>query len=918
MKNRIPLRSVASLLLWVFLAHSPLSAQIAPGTTWRQMESPHFQIIFPAEIEDQARAALAWSEEYYAPLRLKDSRRTRRWPLVLTTGSMTPNGYVAPYLHKSLWYGTPAMADLGPGDWYQLLAVHEGRHIAQVEQMNRGTLGLGYLLFGNTALAVGFAALPPWVHEGDAVDRETELTSFGRGREPLFLRGMEAVATSENTGYYRVKSGSFRQILPNHYEMGYFLAKYVRTRYGEEVWGKIYAGTAWLPVPLLGFTVSSLAATGKVPGRLYKEMIQAEKESLLETSGTREPLTAEPVTVSDGTTRYYDGLDAFEDGVIYARRWTMDDPARLVRITAAGEEELQRLPGSGRVSHIPGLTVYVERRPFLLYQSLESSDIVVLNHDTGERRHLTRGGRYLDPVLDPEGRRIAAVEWTIDRRAVLVLFSTETGDRLQEIPLPRNTFAGWPAFVPGSSRLIILLQNEHGRALGELDLGAPEKPLRLLLPFSPESIKTPRATGEGILFSSNLDGSEALYRLNPDGMRQLLARGPRTLEEPVIPPGGRKLYFVEYTGLAGERVSMIPLDLPPPGAAPLQNTAPPPAPAQYPSEFPDQLIPGEPQRFISRPYRPAAHLIRIVNWGPTLTLDEAGSGTVPRPESIGYGISSQDLLETVRIDLTGRYYPGEGKPGGSLTLGIDRFFPQFQGELSWSQRTISQESYQEITSALGLALPFHLDRFPWQTRITLEGAAYGRWLVDSNGAVTETFPLTLGFVVSRILPGSHRDLLPDAGLAVQGAAIGTPLDRINQALHLGIVTGYLPGPLEGTGFKLVVAGETQTGNYQSILAPPRGYGILPGTDTLFAGGEFHFPLFYPDLALGPLAFINRIRGSLYAESSLQGEDRYTSLGGQLEMDFTLGDFLPLLSAGFRASYLPEEKKTVIQLSLMGS
>jgi len=915
--NRKHLSLAAGLFLWGALGLAPLAAQTAPGTAWRQIDSPHFQIIFPAEIEADARTALAWAEEYHSALKFQESQKTRRWPVVLTTGSMTPNGYVAPYLHKSQWFGTPAMESLGPGDWYQLLAVHEGRHMAQVEQMRRGTLGLGYLLFGNNALAAGFSALPPWVHEGDAVDRETELTSFGRGREPLFLRGMEVVA-SQDINYYRVKGGSFRQILPDHYEMGYALAKYVRTQYGEEAWGRIYAGTAWLPLPLLGFTVSSLAVTGRIPSSLYKDMIQAEKEETEKSQEYQEHLRAESQTSSRQTSRFYNGLDAGEPGVLYARRWRMDDPTRLVRITSAGEEELQRLPFSGRVSHIPGLTVYVESRPFLLYEFLESSDIILLNHETGQRRVLTRGGRYIDPVIDPETRRIAAVEWTTDRRAILVILSSETGALLQEIPLPQGTFAGWPSFIPQSNKLVLLLQNEHGRALAEVDLAAPEQPPRLLLPFSAESLKNPRATGDSILFSSNLDGTEAIYLLSSEGERKLLVRGPFTLTEPTTDREGKMLSFIEYTGLEGERISQIPLVLPGP-----EKNLPPVlpqelSPAPPPPAFPDRLIPGDPESFISRPYNPAAHLIRVVNWGPTLTLDETGSGTVPRAQSIGYGLSSQDLLETVTLDVTGRYYPGEQKPGGTLSVGIDRFFPRFQGEVNWTQREIDQEPYQEISSALGFSFPFHLDRFPWWTRLTLEGAVYGRWLIDSSGTAATTFPLTLGFVFSRFLPGSYRDILPDAGLVIQGITIATPLDQENQALHLGIVTGYLPGPLDGTGFKLVVAGETQNSNYQSLLAPPRGYGILPGPDNLFTGGEFHFPLAYPDLALGPLAFIKRLRGSLYAENSLQAGKNYPSLGAQAEIDFTLGDFLPLLSAGIRASYLPEEKKTVIQLSLLGS
>ena len=76
------------------------------------------------------------------------------------------------------------------------------------------------------------------------------------------------------------------------------------------------------------------------------------------------------------------------------------------------------------------------------------------------------------------------------------------------------------------------------------------------------------------------------------------------------------------------------------------------------------------------------------------------------------------------------------------------------------------------------------------------------------------------------------------------------------------------------------------------------------------GVEYEAPVFYPDLSLGPIAYIQRIRlmGFINAgKVKSVGENNYfespTTLGGEIKFDLNLFRQNFLFDLGFRFSYL---------------
>ncbi|MDD5231623.1 MAG: hypothetical protein PHC43_09860 [Candidatus Marinimicrobia bacterium] len=95
---------VLTFLLFVNAGYAQLldSDQPPPGIHWRQINTPHYRIIFPAEIESEGQRVANTIEYLYYPLRKTLKPNSRKWPLILSNRNATSNGYVI--LGLTVWH----------------------------------------------------------------------------------------------------------------------------------------------------------------------------------------------------------------------------------------------------------------------------------------------------------------------------------------------------------------------------------------------------------------------------------------------------------------------------------------------------------------------------------------------------------------------------------------------------------------------------------------------------------------------------------------------------------------------------------------------------------------------------------------------------------------------------------------------
>jgi len=916
-------------LFFLFCSAVLLPAQHAPGVDWKKIETDHFTIIFPGEIQEQAEDLASRIETIYS----RDAEsfgeiRSSRWPLILTTSGMVANGYVSLAPAKSVWYGTPIGENLSTLDWYDLLGLHETRHMVQYDRMNERTIRFMYYIGGEMARSAGlFLAVPDWFLEGDAVAAETAFSDSGRGRDPVFYQQMRAIVLNEDYSYQKMVNRSYRDSIPNHYEFGYFLSSYIKKHYGADSWDRILDSAALVPVPALGIYIGAKKVTGKSWTELYRDMT-GELKVLWEQQRDRirfienTPLTASP---DRGHVRW-DPVAVTDEGVL-ARKTSLSQPARLVRVTDTGEEPLFRVPSSGRITSNGRTAVWSFIRPSTLHEAVSWSDLVRKDLETGQKTYLSVKKRYLYPAYSHGGEEIAVVEWTDSRRGVLVILNEATGEVLERYEIPPGLFPAYPAWSEDDRTLYFTVQGKEGRALA--GLGRDSGGLEYLTPFSAETVKRPVVWGDTLLYSSNLSGLENIMALDLQSgdISQVTSR-PGGVRNPVAAGGAEEgfLIYSDYMSSRGEQLARQ--DLNPEEWIPLEKVYPQPF-LYYGGE--DHLEGGEgwtirtpvqdppEEAGIVEDYSLTEGLFNIHSWGFSPNLETLTGLTVH--------ITSQNVHDTLNWTLGGEFDLNEQAWGAFFNMSVKQFYPVIGWNSRYRYRDVNYRDTHDISSVFRMSFPLNLSRDLW----TLQAVPYAGGGVqslipaDSSSDAQFLSPLHYGFNWSALLPGSLKSLNPQWGISQVLYFNHTPMQNMRY-LFSGNSTVYLPGLFRNNSLILSGGYERQTGEYSSRILFPRGYAAVKGEELIKGSADYDFPLAYPDGGLGSLFYIKRIRGRLFYDiAAVNGElyngndNLYQSAGIEVNLDMTALNFKNgEFNLGFRFSWLIEEKKPSVQMVFMNA
>ena len=203
---------------------------------WKKIETEHFQIIFPKGIEKQAQRATHLLEVAYPLVTRSLEISPKKISIILQNQSTISNGFVTLAPRRSELYVTPAIdPELTNTEWLKTLAIHEFRHVVQMQKTRQGFNKVFEIFLGEIGQALGIGlTIPPWFLEGDAVGIETALTKGGRGRLPLFERDLRALLLSGRVyDYDKAHLGSYQDYVPNQYVYGYFYTTYMRNNHGD-------------------------------------------------------------------------------------------------------------------------------------------------------------------------------------------------------------------------------------------------------------------------------------------------------------------------------------------------------------------------------------------------------------------------------------------------------------------------------------------------------------------------------------------------------------------------------------------------------------------------------------------------------------------------------------------------------------
>jgi len=234
-----------------------------PPQKWSAIRTPDVRMIYPDTVAGIARRTLFYIRSVRPDIGYGFRHGPMRIPFVMHPENFQSNGLVM-YLPKRVEFLTSPAVDSYSMPWYKQLVAHEYRHAVQYNNLDRGVIrALSYVL-GQQGSTIGLLCMPIWAMEGDAVMSETMHSSFGRGLQPSFSMAYRAMGSvgRDRRNIDRWFCGSYRDYIPDHYELGSQICSCAWERYGENIWDKV----AWY-----GSRNPYVLATTRVAlGKFYK------------------------------------------------------------------------------------------------------------------------------------------------------------------------------------------------------------------------------------------------------------------------------------------------------------------------------------------------------------------------------------------------------------------------------------------------------------------------------------------------------------------------------------------------------------------------------------------------------------------------------------------------------------------------
>ncbi len=566
--------SAAALLLVATLS---LDAQVytsgdnPAGVKWWQVSTPNFKIIYPEGLDSLAKGFATQLELWREPIGQSigftpNCRYRRRMPVVLEAFLADNNGLVSWTPRRMELYTVPDAYETGALLNETELAIHEGRHVAQMQLGRTGIFRpLGWLT-GQLSEGVASALYGgPVLLEGDAVVAETALTAAGRGRTADFLEYMRvSFASGDYRNYYRWRYGSVNKYTPDYYKVGYMTVAGMRYFYDapdftRQFYSRIADRRFALPMFNLQKTVKGVS--GMKFRKAWMEVAEGFGEIWEQEREARAPFI-ETQTLTEPSKQYvkYSGSTLAGDR-IYAVRVGLYEPRTLVAIGEDGSEEslgafaastsaLRYDASSGRLwwsETVPDERWGLQETSLIRYIELEGIQAAADASNpartsaavgrTGRGKHsLTHSGRYYNPAPDGQGR-LAVTEYPLRGGSAAVLLSADDGRVLARYAAPdamQIVECGWM-----NGRLYASAVNPEGYGIYDVEGG-----FRAVLDVSPVKIKQLQSSQDGteLLFVSDHSGVNELYSLNADGRVMRRSSTPYGAADFVQLPDGRMAF----------------------------------------------------------------------------------------------------------------------------------------------------------------------------------------------------------------------------------------------------------------------------------------------------------------------------------------------------------------------------------------
>ena len=898
------------LLVFSFLGARAQNIGVNRGNIkWRQVNTEAARVIYPVGQDSIAFRVATLTEELARKHAGTIGPKLNKVDIVLQAENTLSNAYVGLGPYRSEFYMTPPQNPfaLGANNWADQLAIHEFRHAQQYSNFNVGLSKLGSVFGGQYGRAIANSmAVPDWFWEGDAIWNETVHTSQGRGRIPYFFNAYKSLGFGQKQyNWMKLRNGSLKDFVPNHYDLGYLLVAYGRQKAGDSVWSGITKDAA----SFKGLFYPVEKASEKRMGTPYK---QFTSDALKYFSDEWQKEYKAPSTWVTSTQHnsvvHYKYPYPKDDGGWVALKTGYRQVPTFIGINAAGEEYKIAVKDIGYddyFSYANGRIAYTAYQPDHRWQNREYSVIRILDLADGRQHSISSKSRYFSPDITKDGEKIVAVELVTGRAAQLHVLN-KNGEVLHQASFDSSWIYSHPKWVDNGERVVVAIRNPQGQ-MGWILWEIGKNTYRLLMKPADRLVGFPVVQGDTMVYTHSANGT--------DGLRAMLISSGEVMELQQFATGiyqgflqGERLVGSVFTAdgfrlAAWDAYSGRPLDV---------NSD------QMPSLYVNQgVTDGEDlgklpsKQFTSEKYRKSIKLLNFHSWIPE-----------PNEPDYTFTLVGENVLSTLGSEIYYNYNTNESssKLGARFTYGNSYIMPFVNGSQTWSREirynADTTFTFNETELGAGLLLP-----------LNLTGGKYYRSLNISSAVNLEKNAWT----------GMAKDLLRDQDytasvnrltyVAQSQKAIQHIYPRFGQTLILDyrtliseqtakqfLASGalYLPGMHVNHNLVVTAAyqGRDTMRQYFFTNSFPfsRGYNVINYPRMWKVGLNYHFPLLYPDWGFGGILYFRRIRANAFYDYTIGKSLRtglttpFSSVGGELFFDMKFWN-IQTFTPGIRYSYL---------------
>ncbi|GAB5410876.1 MAG: hypothetical protein BalsKO_32410 [Balneolaceae bacterium] len=890
-----------------------------PSLKWMQINTDNVRVIFP-EGQKKEAVRIASIINYIKNGHLETvGSRTKKIDLVLQTNQVISNGYVGLIPFRSEFFATPFQNNhvLGSINFLDGLAIHEYQHALQYTNANRGVTKFFHLISGQPGWTGAMnLSIPNWYFEGDAVISETVLSSAGRGRTPEFFKEQRALLLEDiDYSYIKARNGSYKDLVPNHYPLGYTLMNYGRNHFGSTIWKDILADAGAYRYGFYPFSSAMNKHTGmRAPEMYRKSYAELKQEWLKELGGIS--LTAHTILTPKNrkvvtNNQYAHFLD--DGSIVYLSSSYQRTPS----IYHLKNGESNRLTSVGFststfLSENNGKLAWTEFEKDPRWSNRNYTRLVTFDLKTLQKTVLLNKSKLFSPQFSNNGSRIVAVQSGEDLVHRINIIDSNLGETVQTLPNPENHFISYPNWSKDDTSIIFLAKRNSELALFKKNLETNEQ--IQLIDWTYHAIGNISVGEHAVFFSASFTGVDNIFTASLNGNKKItqLTSAKIGAYQPDVSTDGKTLVMSEFTE-KGYILTSLPL------SKTVDTLISPQEPVNMGrfnltlSENEGNILDKIPEEnFTIKDYKGVFNGTKLHTWG-------IQSGTSITGLSLGFS----NILNDLNGNIFGGINHNEGtySMSGSLqyskyftvlSLGTsitERSFIFYDPQISTTNFLLNEFTQRSVTA--GLSIPLTWQNGNYSSGITLE-SNFKQYFTDTSNLEG---PLSWEpeFTFYNLHRQAYQHVQSRFGQYVfakySTSISGTEGQRFN--IQGGF---FLPGIFPNHG--ILVEGEYQkellTNDYQfaDFFNYARGYNYVLNEEVSRLSLNYRLPLLYPDWGFFNFAYFKRVRANFFydqAEAAISfatNSIEQKSYGAELTVDTIMLNVLPV-NFIFRQSFLPD-------------